>query len=121
MSIVDEIAASIDEGVTERAPIDGVAYLAFTTHPPRPRFYKNGSSGPVALAIAHYEGDRDEYMLDLARDGITVAEAAHELARYSLDTVTGQATADYDETGLAEAVCGVLAMLARNVGTVGHA
>src|ERR1700728_4142761 len=43
--------------VTEVPPIEGRSYVGYTVHPQRPRFTVDGSSGPVAVAIAHYDDD----------------------------------------------------------------
>jgi len=61
-------------GWTERRPIPGVAYHGFVVHPRQP--------GPVTLAIAHRAGKK--IILDLCRDGLTVADAANLLEAYSI-------------------------------------
>ena len=58
--MTDVIDVAVDNGVAERPPLAGRAYAAFCVHPPRP--------GPVALAIAHREGEM--FVVDLVRERI---------------------------------------------------
>ncbi len=110
-TLADAIAACTMKGVTELPPVEGRSYAAFVVHPPRPRFTEDGSSGPVTVAIAHYDGDRATYVLDLVKDEITVAASCRELKRYGISKVQGHTSDDYDETGMAEAVCGAFHIL----------
>lgn len=112
-TIADAIEACTMKGVTELPPVEGRVYRAFIVSPRQPRFEKDGSQGPVSLAIAHFDSDRRLYVNDLAMHDLTVAEAADHLKRYGIAAVTGLESDAYDETGLAEAVSGVIAMLAR--------
>jgi hypothetical protein len=54
-------------------------YHGFVVHPRQP--------GPVTLAIAHKAGNK--IIVDLCRDGLTVADAANLLKAYSIAKVTG--------------------------------
>jgi hypothetical protein len=69
------IEDAVDPGVKERPPIPGVHYVAFVVHPSQP--------GPITLAIAHRDCERDLYVLDLCRETLTVADSA-ELASEDL-------------------------------------
>lgn len=78
------VEAAIDEGVYERAPIDGVAYVGFIDP-------SGGSADSMTMAIAHKEADRA--VLDLVREvkppfspESVVEEFAADLRRYRLVT-----------------------------------
>jgi hypothetical protein len=64
---------------TERRPIPGVVYHGFIVHPRQP--------GPVTVAIAHKAGEK--IVLDLCRDGLTIADAANLMKAYNITKVTG--------------------------------
>ena len=53
--------------------------LRFGAHPRQP--------GPVTVAIAHKAGEK--IVLDLCRDGLTIADAANLMKAYNLTKVTG--------------------------------
>ena len=99
MTVID---AAVDHGVSERPPLAGRVYAAFSVHPPRP--------GPVALAIAHREGER--FVVDLVRERIDIVDAAPILRRYGISKITG-AESKGDGCDLAHATLGVLALLQR--------
>jgi hypothetical protein len=73
------IDAAITPGVSERRPVPGVVYHGFVVHPRQP--------GPVTLAIAHKAGDK--IILDLCRDGLTIADAANLAKAYRITKLTG--------------------------------
>jgi hypothetical protein len=79
MTLRKTIESAITPGVTERRPIPGVVYHGFVVHSPQP--------GPVTLAIAHRAGKK--IILDLRRDGLTIADAANLLKAYNIAKVTG--------------------------------
>ncbi len=88
---------SITPGVTERRPIPGVVYHGFVVHPRQP--------GPVTLAIAHKAGEK--IILDLCRDGLTIADAANLMKAYNIAKVTG-ATDEGDGLTMAHATLGAI-------------
>src|SRR5258705_5995262 len=96
------IKSAITPGVTERRPIPGVVYHGFVVHPRQP--------GPVTLAIAHRSGEK--IILDLCRDGLTVADAANLLKAYSIAKVTGGANDEGD--ALAHATMGAIDLANRD-------
>lgn len=100
MTLREAIERATTPGVTERRPIPGVVYHGFVVHPRQP--------GPVTLAIAHRSGKK--IILDLCRDGLTVADAANLLKAYSIAKVTG-ATDQGD--ALAHATMGALDLATR--------
>lgn len=102
MKLADAIDRCTDWGVTERSPIEGQSYVTTVAHPPT-RF------SPVALAIAHYDGNY--YIVDLVRESISVKDAASILKRYNIDEVNG--VFDDDDTALASAVCAAISKLRR--------
>ena len=83
----------------ERPPQPGQHYRAFVVHSSKP--------GPQTLAIGHREGE--EYLVDLLRDGLTIAQAAELMKAYGIKQVTG-ATNDEDDKML-HAVAGVVRLL----------
>lgn len=100
--MTDVIDVAVDNGVAERPPLAGRAYAAFCVHPPRP--------GPVALAIAHREGEM--FVVDLVRERIDIVDAAPILRRYGITKITG-AESEGDGRDLAHATMGVIALLQR--------
>jgi hypothetical protein len=99
---IDVIERCTDKGVTERPPVAGKSYAAFAVHPPHPGIL-------LALAIAHRDGEN--FIVDLVKGDIRIADSAPILRRYGISTVFG---AD-DDIGLplAQAVSGVIAVLRR--------
>ena len=83
----DAIAACVDAGVRERAPVSGVVYSAFVDP-------SGGRRDAFAVAIAHRENDR--IVLDVCRgwgapfnpSGV-IAEAADLLGQYRVSDVRG--------------------------------
>jgi hypothetical protein len=92
----DAIDNCTDEGVTERPPVPGVSYVAYTVHPREP--------GPITLAIAHRDGDMR--ILDLLRDRLTVAQSAALLHAYGIREVVGDF--ENDELTLVRAMLGAI-------------
>jgi hypothetical protein len=90
----------VNHGVTERPPVPGQRYVAFAVHSRQP--------GPIALAIAHRAGE--QRILDLCRDGLTIAQSAELIKAYGVDKVTG-AVSDNDGCDLAHAALGALNLL----------
>jgi hypothetical protein len=91
------IDAAVTPGVTERRPIPGVVYHSFVVHPRQP--------GPVTLAIAHKACEK--IILDLCRDGLTIADSANLLKAYNIAKVTG-ANDEGDGLAMAHATLGAL-------------
>jgi hypothetical protein len=91
-----------DKDVTERPPQPGLHYKAFVVHPSKP--------GPQTLVIGHCEDDK--VVIDLMRDGLTIAQAAELVKIYDINTVTGGVNDD-DDTML-HAVAGVVDELSNN-------
>jgi hypothetical protein len=83
----------------ERAPQPGQRYQAFVVHPSKP--------GPQTLAIGHREGEK--FIVDLLRDGLTIAQAAELVKAYGLEQVTGAANDDDDKA--LHAIAGVIRLL----------
>jgi hypothetical protein len=79
MTLRKAIKSATTPGVTERRPIPGVVYHGFIVHPRQP--------GPVTVAIAHKAGEK--IVLDLCRDGLTIADAANLMKAYNITKVTG--------------------------------
>jgi hypothetical protein len=79
MTLRKAIKSATTPGVTERRPIPGVVYHGFIVHPRQP--------GPVTVAIAHRVGEK--IVLDLCRDGLTIADAANLMKAYNITKVTG--------------------------------
>ncbi len=94
-TLPEAIKSAIAPGVTERRPVPGVVYHGFVVHPRLP--------GPVTLAIAHKAGKK--IILDLCRDGLTIADAANLLKAYRIAKVT---CANDDGDALAHATLGAL-------------
>jgi hypothetical protein len=69
-------------------------------HPSRP--------GPQTLVIGHCEDDK--VVIDLMRDGLTIAQAAELVEIYNINTVTGAVNDDDD--AMLHAVFGVVNELA---------
>jgi hypothetical protein len=107
-SIADVIDKCVMKGVTELPPVEGRVYRAFVVQPPRPRFERAGSQGPCAI-----DSDRRQYVQDYCGGDFSIAEAAAHLKRYRITSVTGLDSDSYDETGMAEASLGLIAMLSR--------
>jgi hypothetical protein len=99
---VSAIDACVTPGVMERPPVPGVSYVAFSVHPPRP--------GPVVLPIAHCEGE--QIVLDLIRDGLTIADAANLTKAYGVAEVES-ALSEGDGLDLAHAGVGAIARAKR--------
>jgi hypothetical protein len=94
--------ACVDEGVTERPPVESLPHVAFVVHPSQ-------SGNLLAMAITHYADDK--FILDLIREDISIADAAGVLKRYGISRVTGaESDGDLD---LAHAVSGVFSVLRR--------
>jgi hypothetical protein len=93
------ISDCTDHSVTERPPVSGLRYVAFAVHPRAP--------GPVTLAIAHRDGDNR--ILDLLRDGLTIAQSAALLQAYGIGEVVG--AEDDDGLNLAHAALGAINLL----------
>lgn len=89
----------IDQDVNERPPQSGQHYKAFAVYPRKP--------GPTTLAIGHREGEMR--VVDLLRDGLTVAQAAELTKAYGINTITG-AENDEDDTAL-HAIAGLINLL----------
>ena len=89
----------------ELPPVEGFSYVAFVVHPRQP--------GPLALAIAHKDGDR--FVVDLCRDGLTVQQAADLAKAYGISEVTGADDEGDDSVSLAHAVCGAINLLQERV------
>jgi hypothetical protein len=100
MGFVDKIEACVDKGVTERPPIAGLSYVAFAVYPPKP-------GNLLALAIAHRAGD--QFVVDVVKDDIGIADASVVLKRYHISQVTG-AEGDASDA-LAYAVAGAINLL----------
>jgi hypothetical protein len=100
MTLRKALDAAITPGVTERRPISGVVYHGFVVHPRLP--------GPVTLAIAHRASKK--IILDLCRDGLTIADAANLMKVYSIAKVTG---ANDEGDALAHATLGALDLATR--------
>ena len=90
----------VDENVTERPPKLGQHYKAFVVHPRKP--------GPQTLAIGHREDE--QYVVDLLRDGLTIAQAAELVKAYGINKVTGDES-DGDNTTMLQAVAGLVNIL----------
>jgi hypothetical protein len=95
----EAFAACMDKDVTERPPQPGQRYRAFVVHPSKP--------GPQTLAIGHREGEKR--VVDLLRDGLTIAQAAELVKAYGIMQVTGAAD-DEDDKAL-HAIAGVVSLL----------
>ena len=100
MSWADKIEACVDKGVSERPPVEGVKYVAFTVHPPLP-------GNLHALAIAHRDGEK--LVQDVIREDISVPDAAALVKSYGITKVTG--TVGDVEGALAHATMGALSEL----------
>ncbi|MGU3449702.1 hypothetical protein [Methylobacterium sp. 391_Methyba4] len=81
------VEAAVPPGITERSPVTGVSYRAFTDP-------SGGASDSMTLAISHQVGER--VVLDLVRERkapfspeSVVTEFAGLLKRYGLNQVTG--------------------------------
>jgi hypothetical protein len=100
----DAIERCVDHGVTERPPVPGQRYVAFVVHPrkPAPIVF-------VTLVVAHREGDMR--VVDLARDGLTVEQAAELVKAYGIDQVTGADDEGDSSFSLAHAVAGAIYLL----------
>jgi hypothetical protein len=94
--------ACTDKDVTERSLQPWRRYKAFVVHPRKP--------GPQTLAIGHREGDK--VVVDLLRDGLTIAQAAELMKIYNINTVTGPV--DDDGLPMLHAVTGVVDELSNN-------
>jgi hypothetical protein len=103
----DAIKRCTTPGVTERPPVSGQHYVAFVVHPRAP--------GPIALAIAHHDHRRGKYVVDLARDGLTIQQAADLAGAYGISQVTGADDEGNSSVSLAHAVCGAIGLLRRDV------
>jgi len=101
MYLIDAIERRTDKEVVERPPVAGRSYAAFAVHPRRP--------GLIAIAIGHCEGEA--YVVDLVKDGLSVAAATDESKRYGISKVTGAESDSIDEDGMAHAVCGLISVL----------
>jgi len=99
----DAIERCVDKGVTERPPVEGIAYAGFVVHPPHPGNLRS-------LAIAHRGGDK--LILDVIRENISVADASVVLKRYRISKVTGSEGEEAD--ALAHATCGAFSLLTRS-------
>jgi hypothetical protein len=101
-SWADAVEACTSKGVTERPPVAGVRYEAFTVYPPNPgKLY--------ALTIAHRDGEM--LVQDLIREDISVEDATDVLRRYGITKITG-AVGD-KEDALMHALAGVVDILSR--------
>jgi hypothetical protein len=95
----EAFTACIDQNVTERRPQPGRRYRAFVVHPSKP--------GPQILAIGHCEGEK--IVVDLLRDGLTIAQAAELVKAYGIERVTGAENDDDDS--MLHAIAGVVSLL----------
>jgi hypothetical protein len=100
----EAIEAAVTPGVTERRPIPGVRYHGFVVHPRQP--------GPVTLAIAHRAGEK--IVVDLCREGLTIADAANLAKAYDIAELTG-ATDDGDGLTMAHATLGAIHLAKHDV------
>jgi hypothetical protein len=101
MHSLDALKACTDQAVTERPPVAGRSYMAFTVHPPQLDL--------VVIAIGHCEGEN--YVVDLLKEGLSVAAAVKELDRYGIAKVKGAESDSIEEDGMAHAVCGLISIL----------
>jgi hypothetical protein len=90
------LAECMPEGAKERRPQPGLRYKAFAVHPSKP--------GPTTLVIGHREGEMR--IIDLMREGLTIAQGAELAEAYGIDTIV-DAVNDEDDA-LLHALAGVV-------------
>jgi hypothetical protein len=101
----------LDEGVMERLPVAGISYAAFSVHPLRP-------GNLLALAVAHRDDRKYEYIIDVVREDISIADAAAVLGRYGISQLVGDVGGEHEAVG--HAVAGVIKLLQRGAPCVSY-
>jgi hypothetical protein len=94
-----ERADAVERRTTERPPIARMSYTGYAAEP----------TGNLAAMVIAHRGAGGRFVVDVAREGIAIAEAAAVVLRYRA-RVAGAVVAD-DGDALADAIAGAVAEL----------